>query len=268
MPEQWWVPIPGVDPARVRPQHVHAAVSGWFDRDENEHRAQHKPYTVSALAGDDDGGTGVQVTVLTSDARDRLLTACADRAVLRLGNQVRRVGRPTCMHRRSWADLASSPARCWRLELLTPATFKNGDRCAPLPNVNGILRSLARTWAMYADVPCPDWQPHGSEMWVSDLDLRNVLLKLPTGRRDRATQITISAAVGWFVLRSASPQAGAVAGPLVESAAFAGLGAMTRKGLGATAVTALNRDGTPVPVQSHGAGHDPIDPGAPVGQAG
>lgn len=246
MPERWWVPIPNVDPARLKPAYLHAAVSGWFDDDGIEHEARDKPYVVSALAADSRGRTGVEVGVLTQEAQDRLLRACKPGTTIRLGNQIRPVGPPLLVQERTWTELAlPAPARCWRLDLLTPATFKNGDRCSPLPRVAGLLRGLAHTWATFADTPCPDWGPVAADLWVADLDLRSVVLRMPMGRRAPGREVTVSAVTGWMVLRTATAECAARTGPLVELAAYTGLGAMTRKGLGVTRVTSLARDGRP-----------------------
>lgn len=246
MPERWWVPIPGVDPARVKPAFVHAAITRWFDDDEAEHEARDKPYVVSALAADADGGTGVEIGVLTMRARQRLLRACAPGSMVRLGNQSRPLGTPSIVHACTWAELAEpSPVRAWRLDLLTPATFKNGDRCAPLPQVTGMLRTLAHSWETFADTPCPQWRPVAGDLWAADLELRSVVVRMPMGRRAPGREITVSAATGWFVLRAATEQCAARAGPLIALAAYTGIGAMTRKGLGVVRVTPLDRTGRP-----------------------
>ena len=59
MPCRWFVPVLGVDPQRVRLEHVHAAFTRWFDRTPAEHSAGDKPYTVSPLTRDDRGVVGV-----------------------------------------------------------------------------------------------------------------------------------------------------------------------------------------------------------------
>ena len=248
MPERWWVPVPGLDPGRVKPEHVHAAVAHWFDLEVDEHDAMVKPYAVSALAADSAGRTGIEIGTLTAQARDRLQSAGRPASRVRLGNQVRQVGRPQLLHAATWAELAAPPvpARSWRVDLLTPTTFRRGDRCSPLPHVGTILRSLAGAWVQFADAPLPTWTNVAADLWVADLDLASVAFQMPMGRHAPGRELTVSAVTGWMVLRAASAECAAAASPLIELAAYTGLGAMTRKGLGVTRVTPLGRDGRPL----------------------
>ena len=68
MPSRWWVPIPGLDPHFVRLEHLHAAVTRWFDSSAGEHHANGKPYAVSPLRPGDAGGVGVEIGILTDHA--------------------------------------------------------------------------------------------------------------------------------------------------------------------------------------------------------
>lgn len=156
MPDLWFVPVVGVDPARVRLEHVHAAFSRWFDRSPAEHAANDKPYTLSPLTHDERGGLGVEIATLTECARGRLVEAAVDGARVRLGNQTRPVRAPRRLVGRTWAELAAHDTdRRWRLEFVTPATFRSGDRSSPMPRVDTILDGLQQAWSCWSDTRLP-----------------------------------------------------------------------------------------------------------------
>lgn len=76
MPSRWWVPVPGIDPSRVRLDQLHAAVSGWLDETEEDHAQLIKPYALSPLSEpvSRPGAVGFEVSALTEAARNRFLT--------------------------------------------------------------------------------------------------------------------------------------------------------------------------------------------------
>lgn len=258
MPDRWFVPISGVDPDRVRLEHVHAAFSRWFDRSPTEHAANDKPYTVSPLTRDARGRVGVEIATLTATAGQRLHEATADGATVRLGNQTRPVGALRHLLGHSWAQLAGKTTDDrWRLEFLTPTTFRSGDRSSPLPQVETVMDALSRAWTAWSDTPLPapaadaadviDCRTGGwGAVWVSDLDLRSVTVSLRVRRRDATFQpLTLSAALGSLTLRCDEPAAAARAGPLLRLAAYCGIGGMTGKGFGVTRVQAHRRPADP-----------------------
>jgi CRISPR-associated endoribonuclease Cas6 len=237
MPARWFVPIPGLDPARVKLEHVHAAVSGWFDRTLPEHRAGDKPYAVSPPTRDERGDAGIEVVTLTEDATARLADATVGRPELRLGNQIRRVGRVRRLHADTWTDLARpTDDTHWRLDLATPTTFRTGNRSTPLPTVDGLIRGARQAWAMWADVALPAGD--GRTLWVSDLDLRSEVVPLVIrGADERPREVVLSGVTGTIVVRHDPGDLAAAA--LVRATAYTGVGAMTLKGLGVTRVAAL-----------------------------
>jgi CRISPR-associated endoribonuclease Cas6 len=239
MPARWFVPIPGLDPTRVKLGHVHGAVSAWFDHTLAEHRAGDKPYAVSPPTRDEQGETGVEVATLTGEATDRLGEATESRPSIRLGNQSRRIGRVRCLHAHTWAQLASPvEATEWRLELATPTTFRSGNRSTPLPTVESLVRGARQAWTLWGDDSLPGGQ--GSSLWVSDLDLRSEVVPLVVrGADGRHREITLSGVTGTIVVRHDPGDAAAAA--LVRATAYTGIGAMTVKGLGVTRVRAHQR---------------------------
>lgn len=244
MPSRWWVPIPGLTAERVRLDHVHAAVSGWFDHSSVEHRANDKPYAVSPPSRDAAGGTGIEVAVLTDLALEQLRQATTDGSQIRLGNQVRRVHSPIELASESWSDLASDDlADRWTLELATPATFRSGDRSSPLPSVRTILTGLARTWSQWAPPSTPTPVVPDGSVWVSDLDLRSDRVSVAV--RDRSTgqrrDLVVSGVMGRVTLRCDDESARSSASSLLRLASYSGVGSMTRKGLGVVRVGPTHR---------------------------
>lgn len=234
MPTRWFVAIPGLTPERVKLEHVHAAVSGWFDTSLPEHRAGEKPYAVSPTTRDQHGVTGIEVVTLTDEAAQRLATATAGRSEVRLGNQRRHLGTVVPLHAQTWAQLARpSSTTEWRLELVTPTTFRTGNRSSPLPTVEGIVRGARAAWAAWSLVSLPEGD--GSSLWVSDLDLRSAIMPLTIrGADGQPREILVSAVTGTLVVRHDSADQAAAA--LVRTTAYTGVGAMTLKGLGVTRV--------------------------------
>lgn len=239
MPSRWWVSLPGVKPEYVKLHHVHAAVSAWFDRTEDEHRSGTKPYALSPLSGEP-GDIGIEVATLTDEATRRLSEATSEGQHIRLGNQIRDLHGARLLHSESWEALAACrDDREWRLEFATPTTFRSGDRSSPLPHPVTILRTLGRTWDAWSPLTRSSPEPPWTSVWVSDLDLQSQVLEITTQARSTEAKIplTVSGCLGTITLRCDDPKVAEAAGPLLALAAYAGVGSMTRKGLGVTRVS-------------------------------
>ena len=135
MPSRWWIPLQGARPDRVRLEHLHAAVSRWFDRALEQHAAGTKPYAISPLARDaESSGVGFELSTLIADVEEQLLERVAPRATIRLGPDQVLLGEPRKTDAEQWSSLAiSSGARSWDLEFVTPVTFRRGNRSSPFP---------------------------------------------------------------------------------------------------------------------------------------
>lgn len=249
MPSRWFVPLEGIDPTRVCLEQIHAAVSGWFDAGPIEHGANDKPYAVSPLTRDE-RSIGLEVATLTEEAEVALLGRIGSGAPIRLGSQVRPMGRPRLMHEHTWEELAGigtpgAPGR-WVFDLVTPTTFRSGDRSSPLPHVPTMVGGLLRAWETWSDLPrrCLTSAQLAS-LWVSDIDLRSEVLRLRVRRRrGPGTQIIhVSAATGSLILRCDDPEAMALLAPLLGLAAYCGVGSMRGKGLGVVRVRRIAGNG-------------------------
>lgn len=245
MPSRWFVPLLGLDPNQVRLEHLHAAFSAWFDDNAVEHAAGEKPYCISPLTLDC-GQIGVLIGTLNSHAEGRV--AQPSRHTVRLANQTCRVGAPRRVAGGSWTELAgATQSRSWVLKLLTPATFRSGDRSSPLPNVATLIAGLARAWRTWCPDPgmldVPDASgpsnTRSGRLWVSDLELRSAVLPLRVGGRSGESHtIHLSGVTGSLTLRAVDGATARWAGPLLHLAPFCGVGSMRGKGLGLVDVVA------------------------------
>lgn len=246
MPSQWWLPFPAV-PGEVRPEHIHAVVSRWFDgldlRDTIDdgpvpggHRDQAKVFSLSP-PGEQPDGTGVQLGLLTDRAADRLLETIGDGTSVALGRPGRQwpvhLARPVLLQHTGWDELARpTGASRWELTFETPMTVRTGDRFSPLPNVGVILQGLARQWNAWAPVPIELDAETVRAVWARDLDLTSHVLSLAGS--------TVCGSTGTLTLACDDRQAARTVAPLLALAPFAGVGAMRTKGLGVTSVRPLS----------------------------
>lgn len=247
VPGRFFIPVARVRPEFVKLSHVHAAFSSWFDHTDREHVAGHKPYAISPLTGSGRGGDiGVEVATFTPEASARFAQAAATRDEVRLGNQTRRVGVPRVLHETSWVDLAAQHSDdAWRLDVVTPMTFRWGDRTSPLPQLETIFGALGHAWGTWSDAPLPGpgVEAAARACWVSTVELTTEQLTIAVRARHPrgAVEVTVRGSVGLLEVRCADSAAAATAGPLLRLAAYTGLGSMTRKGLGVTRVQARSR---------------------------
>ncbi len=231
MIESWFVPLDVRLP--VRPEHLHAALSRWFDVGTDDlpdrHRDLTKPYTISPPT-DHDGRLGVMVSTLTDEAAWRLRTATASHRAVRLGRQQVRVGRPVRVESTSWAALSRlRPRFSWVVEFLTPTTFRSGQRASPFPAPAAMLRGPSVCWDAFSGLPprLGD-RHHVRDLWVSDVDLQTVRLEL--------RGISWPAALGHVEVRADDPAAAAAVTPLFALAPYCGVGSFRGKGFGVVRV--------------------------------
>lgn len=245
MPSRWFVPIPGLDPSRVKLGHTHAAFSRWFDAAEGDrstrerpgHAANIKPYAISPPTRFH-GQPGIEIGVLTETSEKLLEGTAADSPSIRLGNQVRSVGTPRCLLRRSYSDLSSAPVGgSWDLDLVTPATFRSGDRSSPLPSIDTILTGLCTSWNAWNDLGNTVAAPLSGAVWVSDLALTSepLVVTIRTQLGD-PKQIHLSGVTGRMTLRAEEPADRGLVAPLLRLAEYCGIGGMRGRGFGVVKV--------------------------------
>lgn len=231
MPSRWWIPIAGIDPDHVRVEHVHAAVSAWFDKTTAEHRESPKPYAISPLAqGSRAGEYGCEVGILTARAAARLKDAVDGTPRIRLGRATGRVNGIELIHETTWDELAiASGSREWSLTFATPATFRQRSRSTPLPHPASILHGLATTWEAFSDLePRTVPRENADRIWIADLQ--------GSSQPVRVSQMNLSGFVGTVVIRCDDAKLSSIIDPLFRLAEYSGVGTARAKGLGVTYV--------------------------------
>lgn len=230
MPTRFWIPVDGVDPGRVRLEHVHAAVSRWFDRTEEEHRDNVKPFALSPVSSRGDGthDVGIEVAALTDDAHERLDAGVATGRI-RLGSVTGSLGRPEPIHRESWAELDRwSGAQEWLLRFHTPVTFRQRDRSQPWPAPSAVLRGLSESWNRWSGLPERRLTyQQVDDVWVTEIDGHTETVIVGP--------MELTGFVGEIAFRTTPAQA-ALVDPLMRLATFSGVGTAKHKGLGVTSV--------------------------------
>lgn len=229
MPSRWWLPVQGARPDRVRLEHLHAAVSRWFDRTPEQHAAGTKPYAISPLARDADSpGVGFELATLTIDAEARLQEQTVPPATARLGSDQVILGRLRKTDTETWPSLAvPSGANTWDLEFVTPVIFRRGNRSSPFPMSGSVLRGLLDSWNVWSGLPTLTLtRQQTDEIWVSDI----------AGHSESITVsgVRMSAFVGRVCFRCDDAAIADLVDPLFRLAPYAGVGSAKAKGLGVT----------------------------------
>lgn len=237
VPSTFFVPLSGIDPP-VRPEHLHAFFSRWFDSagaaTEDAHHAKVKPYTISPLAPRR-GGIGVEISVLTDEAERRLLETARMGGTLRLGRRVGGFGVPVREAQVPWDAVRAGPVqRRWRVTFLTPTTFRTGERTSPFPSPPVVLRAPTVAWRAFSGLPPVDVSPtESASVWVSDLALRTEHIGVRARRPDGppATKL-VPGVVGTITYRCDEPDVADRVGALFRLTPFCGVGALRGKGFG------------------------------------
>lgn len=233
MPTRWFVPVAGIDPSAVRPEHLHALVCDWLERDASitAHRANRKAFTVRSWRHDvADRTVGFELTLLDDRGRQRFESSVAVSTRVRLGQQRGQVGSPVLQAEASWGRLATqAPASEFSFSFLSPTTFRSGDRCMPFPLPTLVFGHYRRIWRTFGPPElCPDvdLKEAGLVIRAFDLRTRDVVI-----RSHRYTGFVGEITFGTDRL---SDQARSALAALAALAEFAGTGANTTAGMGST----------------------------------
>lgn len=236
MPSRWFIPILGADPTQFRSDHLHAAITQWFDKKDGTHNNNEKPYSISDLrVGTNTPGRpyGVEIGILNTDAEQHLRAAITAAAPLQLGRVHGRVGSPRLIHEATWETLtAPTPTQQWTLLFQTPVTFHPNNRYTPLPNLRTVLDGLDTIWNTWGDAPLEHVQSAKNAAWVSDIQLRSVGHTIVIQR----APLKISGALGTMTIRCDKKELAPAVGSLLKLASYSGIGAQKLRGLGVTRV--------------------------------
>lgn len=226
MPSLWWLPLRGADPAETRLDHLHAAVSRWFDPDLAAHNAQIKPYAVSPAARTAAGGVGIEIATLTDGADACLRAAAAVPRQIRLGSRAVQTQVVRRMRTQPWSELAQpSGAAAWSVRFETPTTFRSGSRSAPWPAPAAVLHGLADVWETFADVALSRASHREIDsVWVAEIDGHSEVVPV--------AQVRMSGFVGQIDYRCSDRSVAALVDPLFRLAPYSGVGSAKGRGLG------------------------------------
>lgn len=220
---RWAVPVVGIDPARVKLDHLHAVACRWVD---DAHWASPKPWSLGGISALD-GVQVCEVVTLTAEVARRLGDRVTPGSRIKLGKQHGTIlTSPQPMATRDWARLAEpTAASAWQVSFLSPTSFSNGSRFSPWPDPTPMGRSLIQRWNAVHPYSKVVVEPNAwSKVWVSDIDGHSETLR-PAG-------LTVSGFLGRIRYVCTDPVVAGVFDRLLQFAEFAGVGRYTTRGLG------------------------------------
>jgi CRISPR-associated endoribonuclease Cas6 len=245
-PQAWWVPLATeYNPRSIRVEHLHAALTHWFDQPEpggtlTPHQAVLKPYSLSPLTLED-GEWGVEVKVLTLPA-SQVIQGVAVGTQLQLGCGAAMVTRlPHLLYTESWKALvAPHRANRWLVDFLTPTTFRlQGGRSSPWPSPELVLGGLRRHWQEFSLEPL-DFSPDDARsVWISNHNLNPshvIELRVGAASGSRKGKLTLTGFTGVVEFSCAEPLMAPRINSLFRLAPYVGVGAQREKGLGVVRV--------------------------------
>ncbi|MFT4124891.1 MAG: CRISPR system precrRNA processing endoribonuclease RAMP protein Cas6 [Gordonia sp. (in: high G+C Gram-positive bacteria)] len=225
----WLIPVGGIDPRKVKLSYLHAVVSGWMEDDLDDHRAERKQWSLTPIT-QVDGVAAIHVVTLTESAYT-VMASAAPAGEIRLGSQHGVVlGRPVVAGGVTVDDILDTPVeRAHCVVFRTPTALRNKDCISPLLEPYRLVGSAVKRWnSLVAD--SARQLEHGvapSEIWVSDLDGRNEVMKVHG--------ITVSGFVGRMRFVCENDNAAQLFSRIWAFAEHAGIGAYTPHGLGCVA---------------------------------
>lgn len=245
MPTVWMVTFDGIDPRRVSLHQLHGGMSAWMG-----HGGENQPWLITPLSAVN-GRPALWLTTFDEAAEAQVRAPGA----MRFGAQVGSVASATPVEAVSYRDLLDAPpVTTWRIDTITPMTFRSGRRSMPMPTPGQLLRRALSTWADYADVPLPAGLSRADEealvftsvgLRTEQVFVRREQVPGRSGRlepRDRY----VSAGLGSLVLDCDRRKVAQAVAPLMAFLPYCGVGAYRRRGLGHVEVVAAPRSSATV----------------------
>lgn len=236
MPAIYWLPLPQMrGPARV--EHLHAAFSRWFDGDAEggSHHENVKPYRLAPMS-ERDGTWGAEISILDERAFRALAAQFGGRLpTVRLGGVATVVETPVVVQGESWDDLAQWRGDTgWKVEFLTPFTFRTGSRSSPFPHASAVLRAATEAWKKFSGLEPVSIAPADQrDLWVSQVDVSTTTYTINGHRHPGA--------LGSITYRAATEDVARSASSLFRLAHYCGMGSFRGKGMGVVSVEPLTR---------------------------
>lgn len=240
MPARYWLPLHGLR-GPVPVEHLHAALSSWFDHviAEDRHTAPttsrdphdfvEKPYSISPTTRRG-SAWGVEVAVMGDRTEQALVTNAEVGTSLRLGAQIVDTGAAWRLASCSWQELRDyDNSTGWTVQFLTPFTSRSNNRSSPFPMPATLLRAPATVWNAYCALGPVDMSPSDhSTIWVSRINARTELYTL-TGRK-------YPGLMGEVTYRCTDPAVAPNVSALLRLAQFSGVGSFRGKGMGTISI--------------------------------
>ncbi len=240
MPARYWLPLRGLE-GPVPVEHLHAALSGWFDHVIAEdlvsaptsnlapHEFIDKPYAISPTTRRGPVW-GVEVAVVGTRTEEELVANAAAGVSVRLGSQFVAAGAVTKVADASWQELSDYDGSTgWTVQFVTPFTYRSKNRSSPFPAAAPVLRSPTTVWQTYCPLgPIELSAAEHSAIWVSRLDAQTELYTLK-GRE-------YPGLLGRVTYRCTDPVVAPKVSTLLRFAEFSGMGSFRGKGMGLVTV--------------------------------
>ncbi len=229
MPAAYWLPLPDLT-APQPPERLHAAFSGWFDAKPDAHHSFLRPYVLSPSCFRS-GSWGVEISVLTTQAAERLLAAAGTVADLRVGPVRSQVGNPVLLDSTTWHDLrVYDDSTSWRVRFLTPVAFRVAGNTSVSPTPAVVLHSPAMVWRHFGPRPEVSITTTGmATLGVSKIDV--AVEQVVVNRR------SVQALRGSVSYRCTERSIATEASALFRLARFSGVGSFRCRGLGIVSVS-------------------------------
>lgn len=237
------------DPSAVRFRQLWGLACSLLDQDEDDHRARTKPFSVRPL-GVQDGLATLGLGVLDDDraarARDALIEYHRRSRPLRLGGQPATLAASPTLTTTPWYDLwrrAAERPRHLTLRFASPVMLTHGKvGTTPWPDLRALAGGWARKWTAFAPEEVPSlerWSlppDRGDHLRVEAFEGRAGRVEHAERRDGGWRQMTYVGWFGWVTwsLEGLTEPEHRTLQALASLAPFAGSGARTTIGLGAT----------------------------------
>lgn len=224
---------------------------------EQMHLQQRHPY--SQYLYRDHGRTLWCVNVLDDEAEQEILKPLADERfqsceVQRLSASVRVLHKK--MEECSLADLADMygepvKERQFRIELLTPAAFKQRGNYIRQLDLRLLYQSLIQKYQSLAQAPCTE---SGSPVFLGDMEITDGLAEQLAAHSEVTSyslysdyfplgRIKIPAFRGWFTLKVEGAERSACTGRLLTFGTYSGVGIKSSMGMGGMRLQTMGKSG-------------------------
>lgn len=243
MPARYWLPLVGLE-RPVPVEHLHGALSGWFDHliaedladqrmgEVDPHDFTEKPYAISPTTRRGHAW-GIEVAVMGRRTEQALCSNADAGTAIRLGRTFVKPAPAARISGVDWQELKDyDGTTAWAVEFVTPFTTRTGNRSSPFPQPASVLRAPTTVWEKYSPLgPIEVPRASHSPIWVSSIDVRTEVYQLKG--------LKMPGLLGRVVYRCSDAAVAPAVSTLLRFAEFSGVGSFRGKGMGIVNVTPL-----------------------------